>query len=69
MHTTVAASAVQMTLYVELYDSVSNQMIGKVMDPETPGSAPAVLERARGGPVPSSAASGCSSGSLCFALA
>jgi hypothetical protein len=34
MNTTVAASAGQMTLYVELYDSVSNQMIGKVMDPE-----------------------------------
>ena len=34
MNTTVAASAGQMTLYAELYDSVSNQMIGKVIDPE-----------------------------------
>jgi hypothetical protein len=32
MNGTVAASAGQMTLYAELYDSVSNQMIGKVMD-------------------------------------
>jgi hypothetical protein len=34
MNTTIAASAGQMTLYAELYDSVSSQMIGKVMDPE-----------------------------------
>lgn len=34
MNTTVAASAGQMTLYAELYDSVSSQMIGKVIDPE-----------------------------------
>jgi hypothetical protein len=34
MNTTIAASAGQMTLYAELYDSVSNQLIGKVMDPE-----------------------------------
>jgi hypothetical protein len=34
MTTTFSASAGQMTLYAELYDSVSNQMIGKVMDPE-----------------------------------
>jgi hypothetical protein len=34
MNATVAASAGQMTLYAEFYDSVSNQMIGKVMDPE-----------------------------------
>jgi hypothetical protein len=32
--TTVAASAGQMTLYAEIYDSVSSQMIAKVMDPE-----------------------------------
>ncbi len=34
MNATLAASAGQMTLYAELYDSVSNQLIGKVMDPE-----------------------------------
>jgi hypothetical protein len=34
MNTTIAASAGQMTLYAELYDSVSSQLIGKVMDPE-----------------------------------
>ena len=34
MNTTFAASAGQMMLYAELYDSVSSQMIGKVMDPE-----------------------------------
>lgn len=31
---TVAPSAGQMTLYAEIYDSVSSQMIAKVMDPE-----------------------------------
>jgi hypothetical protein len=34
MNTTMAASAGQMTLYAELYDSVSNQLIGRVVDPE-----------------------------------
>jgi len=31
---TVAASAGQMTLYAEIFDSVSSQMIAKVLDPE-----------------------------------
>ena len=34
MSRTVAASAGSMTLYAELYDSISSQMIAKVMDPE-----------------------------------
>ncbi len=33
-NTTFAASAGQMTLYAELCDSVSNQLIGRVVDPE-----------------------------------
>jgi hypothetical protein len=32
---TITASAGQMTLYAEFYDSVSNQLIGRVVDPET----------------------------------
>jgi hypothetical protein len=34
MNTTFSSSAGEMTLYAELYDSISSQMIGKVIDPE-----------------------------------
>ena len=34
MSTTIGRSAGQMTLYAELYDSVSNQIIGRVVDPQ-----------------------------------
>lgn len=33
MHKTVVSSAGSMTLYLELYDSVSNQLLAKVLDP------------------------------------
>ena len=37
--TSVSASAVAMTLYAELYDSVSNQIIGRVVDPQVDRTA------------------------------